>query len=95
MTTNRSVPQRIADTAQAFQALRDELTPQPLRDVITLLTTQKPDENTDVAAYASLVQSSLSLARLIAANDRAAMMSAAVITASGVRNVAWTPEDET
>ena len=38
----------------------------------------------DVQAYAALVQAALNLTRVVAANDRAAMIAAVMLTQSGV-----------
>lgn len=83
MPRPRTTGEKIADTVTAFNVLRDEVTPQPMRDLINGMTSI-PTEGADAAAYASLVQSSIHLARIVSANDRAAMMAAAIITQSGV-----------
>jgi hypothetical protein len=83
MATNRSVPQRVSDWVTAYSAIRDEVTPPSLREVINKMF-DIPTEGVDAGAYASLVQSSLHLARIVAAGDRTSAVVAAMITQSGV-----------
>ena len=80
----RTVEQKVGDTVAAYNALRDEVTPTPMRSLINKMAEVPMGPDSDVAAYASLVQASLALARVVAANDRAAMIAAAMITQSGV-----------
>jgi hypothetical protein len=91
---NRTVEQKVGDTAAAFNALSADITPEPLRWMVTDLTSVDITETTDVAAYASLVQSSIHVARIVAANDRAAMLAAAMITQSGVARPVVTTEGD-
>ena len=83
MPRPRTTTEKVADTVVAFTVLRDEVTPQPMRDLINGMT-NIPMEGADAAAYASLVQSSIHLARIVCANDRAAIIAAAMLTQSGV-----------
>jgi hypothetical protein len=72
---------------QAFNAFRDELTPDVMRDTLNSMTgaqQQAAAEVGDVQAYAALVQAALNLQRVIAANDRAALVAAVLLTQSGV-----------
>lgn len=87
MPQPRTLDQKIGDTVQAFAVLRDEVTPPSFRGLINKLTEVPVGPDTDMVAYASLVQGSLHLARIIAGNDRNAMLAAAIITSSGVRTV--------
>lgn len=84
MTQNRTVQQKVGDALFAYEHLRAELTPTEMRALIDKMTKMQPGEKDDIAAYASLVNASLQLARVVSANDRAAMLSAAMITQSGV-----------
>lgn len=84
MTQNRTVQQKAGDTLRAYELLRGELTPQSMRALVDKMTSQQPDEHTDIAAYASLVNAAMVLAREVGKNDRAAMLAAAMITQSGV-----------
>lgn len=88
MTNSQRTPaQRAADTISVFEQFRDQLTKEDARNILTEMTTRMATEASlagDVQAYANLVQSSLSLARYIGANDRAAMLAAAIVTQSGV-----------
>ena len=86
--SGRTITDKIADTRRAFEVFREELTPPIQRETLTKMT--GPDALAAIAAtgsieaYEKMVQSSLSLARLIAANDRAALLAAAMVTQSGV-----------
>lgn len=94
MPQPRTVEAKVGDAIAAFNGLRDEVTPPPLRALIQKMTEVPMTEGTDVAAYASLVQSSIHLARIIAANDRATMIAAVMLTQSGVsRPIIDTGED--
>lgn len=86
-TTTRTVTDKVADAMQAFNAFRDELTPEATRNVLHSMTgaqQQAAAEAGDVQAYAALVQAALNLQRLISANDRAALVAAVLLTQSGV-----------
>jgi hypothetical protein len=80
----RTTEDKVSDWYTVFGAVRDELTPAPFRGLIDKMTNFPVAEGTDAAAYASLVQSSMGIARLISANDRAAAVVAAMLTQSGV-----------
>ena len=84
MTRERTVTQKVGDWNTAFEATREAITPAGLRNLIDRLASFPVNDATDAAAYASLVQSSMSVARIVAANDRAAAISAAMLTQSGV-----------
>lgn len=94
MATTRSVNEKVSDTLRAFETLRHELTPDAMRALIKRMSEQQPDDTLDVAGYASLVNASMQLARVVAANDRAAMMAAAMITQSGVSRPILNSEEE-
>lgn len=95
MPQPRTVEQKVGDASVAFTALRDEITPPPFRNLINEMTSYPVTEGTDMVAYASLVQASMGIARIIAANDRAALIAAAMLTQSGgVTRPTWTPEEE-
>lgn len=87
MRATRTTPDKIADAMQAYQAFRDELTPDVMRDTLNHMTgaqQQAAAEVGDVQAYAALVQAALNLQKVIAANDRAALVAAVLLTQSGV-----------
>ena len=93
MATNRTVTQKTNDALAAYARLREELTPTAMRALITKMTEQTPGEGDDIAAYTGLVQASLHLARVVAANDRAAMLAAAMLTSGGVARPFEVPSD--
>jgi hypothetical protein len=87
MAPQRTVNDRIADALIAYNVFREELTPENMRSVLEDMTgaqKQAAAEKGDVQAYAALVQASLSLQRLVFANDRTAMLAAVMATQSGV-----------
>jgi len=81
------VSDKIADTIQAYNVYREELTPENMRQVLEKMTggqQQAAAQAGDAQAYAALVQASLQLQRLVFANDRAALIAAVMTTQSGV-----------
>lgn len=81
MATHRTNEQKVADVAVVYNALREELTPNVLRLMMQAMT---PQDVTDAQQNLVFLQGSFQLARLISANDRAAMLAAAMLTQSGV-----------
>lgn len=88
MSRDRSVQDKVADWMTAFEAIKAELTPAPLRVMMRQLTEAVPPEGTDdldqVKAYVERVNVATALSRLIFTNDRAASVTAAMLTQSGV-----------
>lgn len=92
MSTTRTVQEKTGDWYGAFVDIRAAITPDAFRGLIDFLGSYKVDENgkdaegkpVDVVAYASLVQASIHLARIVSANDRAAAIAAAMLTQSGI-----------
>lgn len=85
----KTVSQKTGDWYAAYQAIREELTPQPMRDVLATMSTEPSIEGLGAAER---------LARMISANDRAAALAAAIITANGVsssRAVSFEDDEET
>lgn len=88
MARERTVAERVADWHQAFLAVQEQLTPQALRTMMTVLTSTVPPEGADdldqVRAYIERVTTATGISRMIFANDRAAAVVAAMLTQSGV-----------
>ena len=96
MTQNRTVEQKVGDTVRAFNALREEVSQPELRALFTktmetansVLAEIKPDSELSaagaLASYQALVQDTILIGRQLAANDRAAMIAAAILMQSGV-----------
>lgn len=87
MRTTRTISDKIGDALQAYNAFRDELTPDVTRETLASMTgaqQQAAAQVGDVQAYAALVQAAITLQRLISANDRAALVAAVLLTQSGV-----------
>jgi hypothetical protein len=88
MSTARTPSQKAADALAVFNVLRDEVTPPIMRAVLNDMTDAQRQAAIasvgDVQAYAALVQASLHLQRVVAANDRMTMMAAAILTSGGV-----------
>jgi hypothetical protein len=72
------VSERVGQWKMAFDAIRSELTPDQLRTILA--------EMNEVEGVAQL-QSYMSLARNVMANDRAAATVAAMLTATGIKPV--------
>ncbi len=108
-TKPRTKEERLGDVKFAFDALRLELTPQPMRDQIRMMTetpvpAPPPEGTTDVAlinaqanmlnAYTGMVQASMILGRVVMANDRTALISAVMAMQSGVSRPIIDPEGQ-
>lgn len=97
MPQARTLEDKVSDAVKAYSVFREELTPPQVRGLITAMTNvslkedAKPEE---VTAYASLVQSSMGLARLVSANDRAALIAAVMATQSGVSRPIISTDEE-
>lgn len=91
-TRDRTVSDKIGDWNTAYNAVRDEITLPQIRQVVTTLTQVPAD--IELGAYVQVLNSAMALARMVAANDRAAGIIAAMLTQSGVtRPVITTPDD--
>lgn len=85
MATPRPLTEKVGAWKQAYDAIREEITPPAMRTMLQNMTAANPAaEVGDIQAYAALVQASITLARLVSANDRAAAIAAAMLTQSGV-----------
>lgn len=83
MTRPVDVSERVGQWLQAYTAIKAELTPDGSRELLGLMmTTITPEGPTPGANVA------MSLARLIASNDRAAATVAAMLVATGIKPVA-------
>jgi hypothetical protein len=85
MSTSRSVEQKIGDWKRAYDAIREELTPEAFRALTSLA-----GSNNDVQSINVGVQ----VARVVFANDRAAATVAALITQTGIKPVGIDYGDE-
>jgi len=79
MTRPVDVPERVAQWYTAFNVVRAELTPEAMRVILAGMS--------EVDGIAQL-QSYMSLARNVMANDRAAATVAAMLVASGIKPTA-------
>ncbi len=75
MTTNRTVEERVGDWQRAFNAIREEVTPPVMRNLMANL--QGVENTNDLGTY-------VGLARLVMANDRMSALVAAMLTQAGV-----------
>ncbi len=105
-TPQRTIEQKTGDAVQVFNVLRVELTEETLRNLskqvidvgaVLLEAIAKdptgPSADQSLRQYASLVQDSVLLSRVVAGNDRTAMIAAAMLTQSGVSRPNFTVED--
>lgn len=74
-----TVVDRVANWKEAFDAIREDLTPPAMRDLVSTLQTQEAMR--DLPLY-------IQLARVVSANDRAAGTIAALITQTGIKPTA-------
>ena len=82
MTRNRTTAEKVGDWLAAYNAIREEVTPTPLRTMLNGFS-GAIGEATSPAEAIAVLQSSMALARLISANDRMAAIAAAMLTSSG------------
>ena len=83
MARERTVIEKVGDWKAAYDMIRDEITPAGLRQMMAVVATP-PADGSDVQQYIGMVQASLSMARIVTANDRMAAVTAAMLTQSGV-----------
>lgn len=82
----RTLTEKVADIKSTYEQFAELLTPPNMRSVMENMTgaqQQAAAQQGDVQAYAALVQASLNLQRVIAANDRAALIAAAMVAGAG------------
>lgn len=78
MTTTRTAEQRYLDWLAVYTKIKADLTPEPF-DQLYKLSEQEPDQQNVIS-----IQLGMQAARITFANDRAAAVTAAMITQSGV-----------
>jgi hypothetical protein len=88
MTASRTVEEKVGDWLRAYQAIRDEITPEAFR-VLTSLAKTAPEEFNVQAINIGMVA-----ARVVFANDRAAATVAAMLTQSGIKPLGMDYGDE-
>jgi hypothetical protein len=89
MAPVRTLSEKVIDIKTTYEQFAEMLTPPIKRQVLWDMTNaqqQSAAEAGDVQAYAALVNASLQLDRVIAANDRAALI-AAVMANSGATRI--------
>lgn len=88
MAQQRTLPEKVEDVKTTYYQFRELLTPEEMRRIHDSMTgaaqQQAAAEVGNVQAYADLIQASLSLRRVVSANDRAALIAAVLATQSGV-----------
>lgn len=97
-TPQRSVSEKATDLLTAFNIIRDEITPPEFRAVIHNVTQVPPaTEEEGVEGfnrYVNALNASLGVSRVVMANDRAALLAAAMITQSGVSRPVISTDEE-
>ncbi|HET7070124.1 MAG TPA: hypothetical protein VFI40_04825 [Nocardioides sp.] len=78
----RTVPEKVSDWLIAYNAIREEVTPPPLRKMLAVFNETVGSATTPAEGIA-ILQQSMALARLISANDRMSAIAAAMLTSSG------------
>lgn len=104
MPQPRTIEQKTGDAVSVFNVLREEVTDPGLRRLSTqvidigaaLLEKIKTEDNPAQALreYTALVNDSVLLSRVVAGNDRAAMIAAAMLTQSGVSRPTITLDED-
>ena len=87
MTASRTADEKLADWSRVYLAVRDSLTPESFR---TLMSLAKPTEHEGEPSLANVeaINLGLATARITFANDRAAATVAALLTQSGIKPTA-------
>lgn len=98
MASQRTLPEKVADTKSTYAQFSEILTPPETRGILGNMVgamQQAAAEAGDVQAYAALVQASLSLQRLVSANDRVALIAATMLqSGTPARLIPLDPEGE-
>ena len=96
MATGRTVPEKVGDWYEAYQAIAEQLNPPALRAQLNEVINQPIPQDADgLLLYNSRISASMALARLVSANDRAAATVAALITQTGIKPSAIDYGDDT
>lgn len=99
MTASRTevLQNRIGDWKQAYDAVREDITPQPLRAMLDqFVNTPLPENAGDaITTFTARLNATLALARLVSANDRAAGTIAALMVAQGIKPTSFDYGDDT
>lgn len=90
MSRNRTPHEKVADWLAVYQAISAEVTPPELRAMLGKFN-EVMGAATDPAEAISLLQQSMNLARLVSANDRTAVLAAAMLTSGGGARVVTIP----
>lgn len=98
MTATRTPQEKVGDWNAAFEPIRDSITTHEMRAMQSAMTeVQVPKTTDDIGAFqawVALVQETVKLSRLIAANDRAAAIAAAMLVQSGVSRPVISTDEE-
>lgn len=90
----KTVEDKVGEWLRAYTAVLDEISPKELQESYNLLVATKAQGEgngileLDLQAYAARVNASMSMARLTAANARAAATVAALLVQSGIKPAA-------
>lgn len=86
MAQQRTLPERVADVKTTFAQFSELLTTQDMRELREQWQSAQASaaQSGNGQLYAELVAATLSLQRIVAANDRAALIAAVLATQSGV-----------
>ena len=86
MATGRTAGQKVADAKAAFEILREAVTDDSVRAMSDSVNKAMADAaaSGNAALYEEWVRAGITITRLVSANDRAALIAAALITQSGV-----------
>lgn len=85
MSQARTAAEKVNDWLTVYRAVQHELTPPEFRPLMALMQTGQDPEGINVQA----VNIGVSVSRIVMANDRAAATVAALLTANGVKPIAF------
>lgn len=95
-SVGRSLDQKVGDWKSAYDAIKVELTPPGWKEELKAHINQElPGDSDVVTAFIARTNATMALARLLAANDRAAGTIAALITQTGIKPAAVDYGDDT
>lgn len=97
MATQRTLPEKVQDIKTTYEQFKELLTGPETRDMLNALTGPEAQQMIasagDVRAYAEVVRAGIDVSRLIAGNDRAALMAAVISNGGSPARIQLEAED--
>lgn len=96
MVARLTVEDKVGQWEVAFRAIAASLTNQDIVDRFNeLMSIPLPDDPDNVITYTARMNTALALGRMLAANDRAAAYTAALVTQTGIKPISLDAGDDT